>query len=143
MVFFILIQFLTLSYHSRLQDHRISSIVERTKQTTSKSTSVKAPRKQLAIAAAGKTKPVERGVRKPHGFRWEQLRCAKIENSRRAPSVLFAKSRSCAWCAKSRRKFVEVGVSTLRLSTLYKSRAKTTLPRSTKTPTYVRFMQSV
>ena len=63
----------------------------RTKQTARRSTGGKAPRKQLAAAAARKTKPAEGGIRKPHRFRPGTVALREIRKLQKSTELLIRK----------------------------------------------------
>ena len=63
----------------------------RAKQTASKSTGGKAPRKQLAIAAARKTKPAEGGIPKPNRSRPRAVALREIRKLQKSTELLIRK----------------------------------------------------
>ncbi|KAH0465850.1 hypothetical protein IEQ34_005953 [Dendrobium chrysotoxum] len=63
----------------------------RTKQTTRKSTSGKAPRKQLATKAARKSAPATDGVKKPHHFHPGTVALREIKKYQKSTELLIRK----------------------------------------------------
>ena len=63
----------------------------RTKQTTRKSTSGKAPRKQLATKAARKSAPATGGVKKPHRYRLRTVALREIRRYQKSTKLLIRK----------------------------------------------------
>ncbi|EAR88155.1 histone H3.4 (macronuclear) [Tetrahymena thermophila SB210] len=63
----------------------------RTKQTARKSTSIKAPRKQLAAKAARKSAPISGGIKKPHKFRPGTVALREIRKYQKTTDLLIRK----------------------------------------------------
>ncbi|XP_012373042.1 histone H3.3-like [Octodon degus] len=63
----------------------------RTKQIARKSTSGKAPRKQLAIKAAHKSAPSTGGVKKPHRYRPGTVALREIRRYQKSTELLICK----------------------------------------------------
>uniref|UniRef100_A0AAA9SYR7 Histone H3 n=1 Tax=Bos taurus TaxID=9913 RepID=A0AAA9SYR7_BOVIN len=63
----------------------------RTKQTASKSTGGKAPRKQLATKAARKSAPSTGGVKKPHRYRPGTVALREIRRYQKSTELLIRK----------------------------------------------------
>ncbi|XP_005361481.1 histone H3.3-like [Microtus ochrogaster] len=63
----------------------------RTKQTAPKSTSGKAPRKQLATKAARKSAPSTGGVKKPHRYRPGTVALREIRRYQKSTELLIRK----------------------------------------------------
>ncbi|TMW85121.1 hypothetical protein EJD97_023743, partial [Solanum chilense] len=65
--------------------------MERTKQTTRKSTGGKEPRRQLATKAARKSPPTTGGVKKPHRFRPGTVDLREIHKYQKSTELLILK----------------------------------------------------
>ena len=63
----------------------------RTKQTASRSSGGKAPRKQLALKAARKTAPLNGGAKKPHRFRPGTVALREIRRYQKSTDLLIRK----------------------------------------------------
>ena len=64
----------------------------RTKQTASKSTGGKLPRKQLATKAARKSAPAAGGVKKPHRYRPGTVALREIRRYQKSYDLLIPKA---------------------------------------------------
>ncbi|XP_037829679.1 histone H3-like [Kryptolebias marmoratus] len=68
-----------------------SPVMDRTKQSSRKSTRRKAPRKQLATKAARKSTPATSGVKKPHVYRPGTMAIREIHHYHKSTKLLIRK----------------------------------------------------
>ena len=74
-----------------LRNNTFCVIMARTKQTALKSTGGKAPRKQLAMAAVRKAKPMDGSIRKLHRFRPDTIALREIPKLEKSTELLIKK----------------------------------------------------
>ena len=75
-----------------IRNNTFCVIMARTKQASFKSTGGKAPRKQLAMAAARKAKPMDGGIRKPQRFLLVTVALLEIRKLQKSTELLIKKN---------------------------------------------------
>ena len=100
----------------------------RTKQTVGMHTAGNAPQKQLDIAAARKNKPAEVGIRRPHRFPPGTVAFREIQKPQKSIELFVGNKPFVGLVREIAQDMGGAGISSPRLSRIYKSHARTISP---------------